>query len=55
MAQLHVAKVVLVGEEDPVGSSGVAVTRVSVKNFSLYGCSVVKATQGTDSVVISLV
>ena len=35
MAQLHVAKVVLVGEWDPVGPSGVAVTRVSVKCVSL--------------------
>ena len=31
MAQLHVAKVVLVGEWDPVGPSRVAMTRVSVK------------------------
>ena len=55
MARLHVAKVVLVGEWDPVGPSGMAVTRVSTKCFSLYACSVVKATPITDSVVISLV
>ena len=55
MAQLHDVKVVLVGEWDPVGPSGVAVTMVSVKCVSLYACSVVKATPSTDSVVISLV